>query len=805
MEMVADEAASRAMQQLMAHYEKATRRVAAAKGAADADGGGGAQCTVVLPIAGAEAEARARAGAGKGAAAGPAADASAGAGARREAETKQEALGTDGRGCVEHVAESVAAPAEEAPAAQQLEEQARNGKLVRQASGPASALATPTADRLREESDVRLTDASQEEEVLLGGGLSALDVDAGFDAARSLPDMPMFVGVYKQLLLCPLLSHSLNSSGATSSPRTSAADEAEASRKRAVASETARVEAADAKLRDAFAAVARLFARVARVGLAGGVKEEHKLNTHRALKSALMVAAQTPLQQRFTRQLVRSGPPAAQLVAEARRILANAAGAEWQAANGEQTVTAMPLSPLQQPSAAIAVAVPMPAAGAPPLVAQGSDSAESDDDTLAVEATAQDGSALPFRRSDGAPSKAECLQFARLIGAHFSVACAVPNAPHAEIGNVESSIASQLVSALRSVHSAGQLPPKLGRIWKLMQQLASLHLRRKLPGRASKIQSVLAILPVRALASMLAGRDAESTSRGVLGLLFARPVGGDSVMQRLAAVSSAIDSQKQRLEAARAGLPPLARQAVDHLIRSQDRAGWPVGASGFETLAQTRQLLQQSSPGAPSGVEAELDAPQVLARAQASVAAAHSLHAATLLVQLLGHAECEQAIATMMPLFATPLLKLLQRGDVPGLVARALPPVEALLQVVGDRGVQQCEQRAAFDFATSDLFDAGFRFAQTVARAHDGQGELLEALLEWALQSWFHAKVTFVVPSLSQDLARHASALALKRLGGGAAHGRSAKRLSSFEAGEALLREFEERLTWTEREKYTQG
>ena len=142
--------------------------------------------------------------------------------------------------------------------------------------------------------------------------------------------------------------------------------------------------------------------------------------------------------------------------------------------------------------------------------------------------------------------------------------------------------------------------------------------------------------------------------------------------------------------------------------------------------------------------------PAAVAYAAAALSAAHRVNAANLLVELLGREDCEAAIQHVMPLFAVPLLRLAQAGNVPLLMNSALPSFEALLRVLSDKHVPHAEACAAYRLAVSDFSYAAFRFLKRLASgAESGQ---VTALLRWMFECFFGRRVHVQLPQLSETL-----------------------------------------------------
>lgn len=395
------------------------------------------------------------------------------------------------------------------------------------------------------------------------------------------------------------------------------------------------------------------------------------------------------------------------------------------------------------------------------------------------------------------PTKAEATEpLVRLLAAFETQLASVGPA----------ALAREYVSALASAPHRAALPPRVLGLVRLAGQAAELHLRRKLGRRAKKIQSLLSILPIKALVGVLASKDADPapTARSVLSLLLARPLGGHSVLQRLTATSMALKARERRARRLAAQLPPPLRRALtaacrelsagsggvaasggDHDGPGADGAagrgsphGWPVDlpTSAESAVALLLHYARELGDGEAVAAATALRGPSGAAAAGcacAALAAAREVQSGRAFVTLLGEKAFESTLSSLLPLCAVPLLRLGLSGDIPRLVARALPAVEALLRVVTSPALPPSQRDAVFTLAVDDVVGAVYAYAHRVAVASEagaaarerssggqpadgrsacgrasgsfadgprGGGELLK-LVAWATESWERLRV----------------------------------------------------------------
>jgi hypothetical protein len=311
-------------------------------------------------------------------------------------------------------------------------------------------------------------------------------------------------------------------------------------------------------------------------------------------------------------------------------------------------------------------------------------------------------------------------------------------------------LAREYVSALAAAPYRSALPPRVLELVNLAGQAAELHLKRKLGKRAKKLQSLLSILPVQALVGLLASKDADPgpTARSVLTLLLVRPLGGNSVLQRLTATSLGIKARERRARRLAAQLPPPLRRALAAACREMSTGEAPATSSerpGSGTDSATGREHARDRPAeVPTSIEStaalllyharELGPDEAVAAAAAlsgpsgsaaagcacaALAATREVQSGRAFVALLGEKAFESTLSSLLPLCAVPLLRLGLSGDIPRLVARALPAIEAMLRVVTSPALPPSQRDAMFTLAVDDLVGLVYAYAYRVAIASE--------------------------------------------------------------------------------------
>lgn len=303
-------------------------------------------------------------------------------------------------------------------------------------------------------------------------------------------------------------------------------------------------------------------------------------------------------------------------------------------------------------------------------------------------------------------------------------------------------LARLYVGAITAAPYSKALAPDLQRLVELAQHATELHVRRKLGRRAKKLQSLLRILPVKAIVKLLASRDANPgpTANAVLSLLLIRPLGGASVLQRLTATSLALKSRERRTRQLVATVPPPLRRALTAAIDHLSANNWDLRAAmARESAASTTHDFDLSSPARVAALLLEharqlgdgegLAAAAALSgqsgvdascHAAAALASAREVYAGRAFVRMLGEKPFEETLSSLLPLFAVPLLRLGLAGDIPLLVGRALPTLESMLRVLTKKTLPPAQCDAMFTHGVSDLVGSIYEYIHRVAVASEG-------------------------------------------------------------------------------------